>query len=156
LGDQERALDALSAARALISSETGTDLPIADRTADALRREQQSIAAGRGPTGEADRAAALWRASVEILEHEARVRKARGENDAAAALWEHVLPAYESIGGGPAIEYQLAAIDRVRGRFREARERLQRLEPEFATGLLAGRVAGLRLLQSHVALGLNE
>src|SRR5262249_41056025 len=33
---------------------------------------------------------------------------------------------------------------------------LQRLEPEFATGLLAGRVAGLRLLQSHVALGLNE
>src|SRR5262249_1125499 len=75
LGDQERALDALSGARALISSKTGTALPIADRTADALRREQQSIAAGRGPTGEADRAAALWRASVEILEHEARVRK---------------------------------------------------------------------------------
>ena len=156
LGDQERALDALSAARSLIASETGTELPIADRTADALVREQESIAAGRGPTGEADRAAALWRASVEIVEHEARVRKARADNDAAAALFERVLPAYESIGGGPAIEYQLAAIDRARGRFGEARERLRRIEPAFAGGLLGGKVAGLRLLQSHVALGLNE
>jgi len=156
LGDQERAFDALSAAHALIVSQTGAELPIGDGSTSALLREQQSIAAGRGPTGEADRAASLWRASVEILEHEARVRKARGENDAAAALWERVLPAYQSIGGGAAIEYQLAAIDRARGRFREARERLQRIEPEFATGLLAGKKAGLCLLQSYVALGLNE
>lgn len=156
LGDHERALDALSSARALLTSETGTDLPIVDQTADALVRERESIAFGRGPTGEADRAAALWRASVEIVEHEARVRKARGEDDAAAALFERVLPHYEAIGGGPAIEYQLAAIDRARGRFVEARERLRQLEPAFAGGLLGGKVAGLRLLQSHVALGLNE
>src|SRR6185436_9198936 len=156
LGDEERTLEALAAARELVAAQTGTDLPIVDRTAEAFAREQQSILSGLGPTGEAERAAALWRASVEIVEHEGRVRKARGENDAAAALFERVLPHYESIGGGPAIEYQLAAIDRARGRFVEARARLERIEPAFADGLLSGKVAGLRLLQAHVALGLDE
>ncbi len=156
LGDQERALEAIVAARQLLATERAGEIRSWDEAADAVAREIQSVAAGGVETGEADRSPARWRASVELREHEARVRKARGENEAAATLFQSVLPDYESIGGGPAIEYQLAAIDSARGRNAEARERLQRIEPAFAGGMLSGKVAGLRLLQAVVALGLAE
>jgi CHAT domain-containing protein/tetratricopeptide (TPR) repeat protein len=189
LGDDERALQVITAAGTIMARQKGSGAPeIEDhaiieeennlrllgfrdknsqlssggpdawfhQVARALALERQSIAAGRGATGEADRVAAYWRVSVELIEHAARVHKARGEYDLAADLWESVLPDYETLGDASAIEYQLAGIDRARGRFAEARERLKRIEPAFAIGLLSGKVAGLRLLESMVALGLNE
>ena len=156
LGDDQRALDAITSARERVAAIAGRELPVPDETADAMNRERASILAGHGPTGEADRAAALWRVSVEIVEHEGRIRKARGEHDLAFERFERVLPHYETLGGGAAIEYQLAAIDRARGRYREAQARLERIEPAFASGILSGKVAGLRLLQSWVALGLED
>lgn len=156
LGDHERALAAITSARRLADLEGAEPVGGWDEIMRQATREAHTIASGGGATGEADRAAANWRIAVELAEHEARVRKARAEYDVAADLFQSVLPHYESLGGGAAIEYQLAAIDFARGRPAAARERLARIEPAFADGLLSGKVAGLRLLQSCVALALGE
>jgi tetratricopeptide (TPR) repeat protein len=156
LGDDERALAAIRDARQLVAAKLeGRKLSWA-QAAEALTRETESILAGAGPTGESDEAAALLRISVELVEHEARVRKSLGDYDAAAGLFESVLPQYEALGQGAALEYQLAAIDHARGRSADAKHRLDRIAPAFAQGLLRGKLTGLRLLQGLVALGLNQ
>ena len=156
LGDHGRALKTIHAAGDLMVAAEPGNLSDGEQIAQAVARETKSILAGAGATGEADRSAATWRTGVEIVEREARVRRALGEHDTAANLFQAVLQEYESIGAGPAIEYQLAAIDWERGRCREAGERLKRIEPAFSDGLLSGKVAGLRLLQANVALGLDQ
>jgi CHAT domain-containing protein/tetratricopeptide (TPR) repeat protein len=194
LGDYDRALETLKTARALLTSHISRELSRSDQTAQPFDMERRAIMQGMGLTGqglgltgdvgqaaaELLRRAALDRASVELVEHEARIHKARGQDkeqaaksalgverearlreareeyEAAASLWEGVIPHYASIGGAQGIEYQLAAIDRARGRPVEARARLDRIEPAFASGLFSGKVAGLRQLQAWVALDLGE
>ena len=99
----------------------------------------------------------LWRISVELDEHEARIRKSFGEYDEAARLFTKVLQeSYRSLGAaGPAIEYQLATIDAARGRFEPARDRLARIAPEFDGGPLRPRRAALRIVQADVQLGVE-
>ena len=163
LGDYDRAIASLDEARTLLVAHVGADAVAADGRSQPVDRERLAIMSALSYGGDAGQAAAelvrraaLDRAWVELDEHEARVRKARGDYDGAAKLFERVIPHYESLGSGVAIEFQLAAIDRLRGRAAAARQRLERIEPAFADGLLHGKVAGLRQLQSWVALDLAE
>ena len=87
LGDYDRALEAIHAARDLLPAAEPGNLSRWDETAEALARETQSILAGAGATGEADRSAASSRIRVEIVEHEARVRKALGPGCKAPTTW---------------------------------------------------------------------
>ncbi|MEO7132905.1 MAG: CHAT domain-containing protein [Vicinamibacterales bacterium] len=156
LGDNDRALDCIASARNLVVQKLTRQPPSPARTSATLERELQSILTGAGPTGESDEASSLWRISLELVEHEARVRKARGEYDTAAKLFNSVLDDYESTGAGAAVEYQLVSIDVARGRPAQARQRLTRIVSAFGHGLMSGKVAGLRLLQAYVALGVKE
>ncbi|TMB06744.1 MAG: CHAT domain-containing protein [Deltaproteobacteria bacterium] len=157
LGDHDRALAAITEAGSRVRSRlTGRATGWRD-IAGAVNKEAASIFSGRGRTGESDEAAALWRISVELDEHEARIRKSFGEYDEAARLFEKVLrEAYRSLGAaGPAIEYQLATIDAARGRYEPARDRLARIAPEFDGGPLRPRRAALRIVQADVQLGVE-
>lgn len=157
LGDGQRALRAIQDARRLVEPRLAGRRPGRLDIAGGLLKEVRSIVTGGGPTGTADEAAALWRISLELVEHEARVRKAAGDLDQAERLFSSVLDEYASLGpSGPGIEYQLAAIDVARERYAEARARLETIEPQFAGGLLRPRRPGLRSLQADVELGLGR
>jgi CHAT domain-containing protein len=157
LGDAERALQAITSASQLVQPRLQGRQPGEADTLGALLKEAVSIFSGAGATGQSDEAAALWRISLELTEHEARARKALGELDEAARLWTSVLSGYAKIGpAGPGIEYQLAAVDAERGRYEEAQARIGKIEPDFASGLLRARRMGLRSLQAEVALGLGD
>ena len=158
LGDDQRSLRSTEGARELVEPRL-RDRPAPSEASvlDALGTEVQSILGGSGTTGESDEEAALLRISVELVEHEARVRKAVGELDEAARLFETVLSDYASLGAASAIEYQLAAIEAARGDYAAAQARLVRIEPDFREGsFLRMRLNGLRSLQAEVALGLDE
>jgi CHAT domain-containing protein len=153
LGDHERALTAIQEAAVLAAPRLAERTPGTADIAGALVREASSIFGGAGATGASDEAAALWRISVELVEHEARVRKALGELDAAERLFTQVLGAYRALGETAGIEYQLVAIDADRGRFEDAQARLTKIEPAFEGGMLRARRIGLRSLQADVRLG---
>jgi tetratricopeptide (TPR) repeat protein len=157
LGDDQRALVAIAEARALAAPRLAGRRPGRRDVAGSLVREALSIFRGRGATGASDEAAALWRISLELVEHEARVRKAMGDLDAAERLFSSVHADYASLDeAGPGIEYQLAAIDVARERYEQARARVARIEPAFGGGLLRARRIGLRSLQADVELGLGR
>src|SRR5438876_251078 len=86
LGDHDRALAAITEAGSRVRSRlTGRATGWRD-ISSAVTKEAASIFSGRGRTGESDEAAALWRISVELDEHEARIRKSFGEYDEAAGI----------------------------------------------------------------------
>ena len=154
LGDDERALRAIREARDLVDERlSGRPLPTEASVMSALQAESASILGGQGMTGESDEEAALWRISVELIEREARVRKALGELDEAARLWESVLSHYASLGpeGAASIDYQLAALESGKGNHEAAWARLEQIEPVFTDGLLRPHRIGLRGLQAEVA-----
>ncbi len=151
LGDHERALEAIASAKQAVAPHLRRGPEDRDVGA-ALLREALSIFNGGGPTGEAGDAAALWRITVELDEHEARVRKELGDLDEAARLFLTVLPEYERLGVRAAIDYQLVAIDLRRGRPEEARSRLRAIAPAFEQDRFRPRRAGLRILQADAEL----
>jgi tetratricopeptide (TPR) repeat protein len=115
LGDEERALAVIGEARRLTDSRLGGRRWGVDEIAASLSRDMASIEAGHGATGASDQAAALWRISLELVEHEARARKAMGELDEAQRLFSSVLGDYAGLGeAGVGIEYQLAPFSAVR------------------------------------------
>lgn len=157
LGDYERSLRAIQRARQLVEPRLSRSPPSQDPIVSALMTETASIDRGDGMTGASDEAAALWRISLEIVEHEARIYKALGDLDEAERLFKSVQSDYASLGAsGVAIEYQLAAIDAARRNYQVAQARLAQIEPEFTSGLLRSRRGGLRSLQADVALGLSQ
>jgi CHAT domain-containing protein/tetratricopeptide (TPR) repeat protein len=157
LGDNERALRAIQDARELVEPRLSGRPPGPTDIFGAVLKEAVSIFSGGGATGAADETAALWRVSLELVEHEARIHKAVGEFDDAERLFKSVLSDYVSLGpSGPGIEYQLAAIDVGREHYGAAHARLALIEAEFTSGLLRPRRIGLRSLQADVALGLNQ
>jgi tetratricopeptide (TPR) repeat protein len=159
LGDDERALRAIREARDLVDERlSGRPLPTEASIISALQAESASILGGQGMTGQSDEEAALWRISVELIEHEARVRKALGELDEAARLWKSVLPHYASLGpeAAASIEYQLAAVELGNGNHEAAWARLEQIEPLFVDGLLRPRRIGLRGLQADISLSLGQ
>jgi tetratricopeptide (TPR) repeat protein len=162
LGDYDRALASLKDARALLPAVDAVPASMigpAGTSFDdqiALLRAQLTAGGRLGQAGGLVQHAAVSRAAVELVEKEARIRKARGEYDKAASLWESVLPYYASLGGAEAIEFQLAVVDRLRGQAGKARDRLARIEPAFSYGLFSGKVAGLRQMQSWAELDLGN
>ncbi len=151
LGDHDRALEAIACAKESVAPHLRSD-PEGRDVGAAFRREAMSILGGRGPTSEAGDAAALWRITLELDEHEARIRKELGDLDQAERLFLTVLPEYEHLGAKAAIEYQLAAIDLRRGQHEKARSRLIAIAPAFEQDQLRSRRAGLRAFQADVEL----
>ena len=162
LGDYDRALETLEKARTLLPARDTIPTTMIGRPGQSFDDQIRALSATLHAGGSLEDAAAVVqqaavsRASVELVEKEARVRKARGEYDKAASLWESVVPYYASIGGSAAIEFQLAVVDRLRGNPASARRRLARIEPAFSNDLFAGRIAGLRQMQSWVELDLGD
>jgi tetratricopeptide (TPR) repeat protein len=158
LGDHERALSSIKHARGLVDSLLAARTPGPEDITSSLIAEAGSILAGEGATGGADQAAALWRVSTELVEHEARVQRAVGKFDEAEQLFRSVLGAYASLGasGAAAIEYQLAALDVERGRYEAGWSSLTRMQPQFDDGILRPGRKGLRCLQADACMGLDD
>jgi CHAT domain-containing protein/tetratricopeptide (TPR) repeat protein len=156
LGDHERSLSAIEEARVLVAPRLIGHAPGVGDVTSAFEAETAAIFAGEGATGASDEAAALWRISVELIEHEALVHKALGQFEEAERLFTALLPHAAALGIGPAINYQLAAIECEQGRHADAGRRIQGIEPAFNDGVYRRRLSGLRLLQSQVAFGLHD
>lgn len=155
LGDNRRAKEEIEHAEAIIQPAlAGRQLSQKD-VWDSLASTISSIKAGRGNPGDAGRTADLYRAATEVIFYHGLIAKALEEWDEAERCFDLVLPEYQGLGSGEAIEYQLASIKIGRGQFRQALEQTRRIEHVFERGPFRPKLSALQWAQAkcHHALG---
>lgn len=97
------------------------------------------------------------RARIEVEYYLGLVFRRLKNYSRARAKFEAVLPAYVSIGGAAAIEYQITAIDVEVGNFTLALDRVNRLESEFRDNdLLRPKLSALLRVKAEAMLGIKE
>ncbi len=157
LGDYSRSLDELNQASTLLQSVTGDRKPTQTDIAEALIRSTSGATAGISSDKNAADLAALYRASIEVNYYRALVLKALQKYDEAEQHFKLVLPEYEKLGVGAAIEFQFAAIAVARGEHRKALEISQRLETVFINdNNFRPKLASLLKLQAEVLSNLED
>ncbi|MFN2282628.1 MAG: heterodisulfide reductase-related iron-sulfur binding cluster, partial [Anaerolineales bacterium] len=104
---------------------------------------------GRGDSGDAMRAAHLYRAATEVTYYHGLISRALGEWNDAEQCMNEVLPEYRKLGSGEAIEYQLAQIKVGRGQVREGLEQSRQIEAKFYGGAFRPKLGVLQRLQAE-------
>jgi len=156
LGDNRRAKEEIGHAEAIISPVlAGKQLSQKD-VWESLISTISSISAGNGNPGDAERTADLWRAATEVTFYHGLIAKALEAWDESERCFNQVLPNYQEIGSGEAIEYQLASIKIGRRQFREALEQTRQIEHVFKGGAYRPKLGALKLAQAKCLHGLNE
>ena len=140
LGDYNRALSELQRATEIIAPLVSEGAPMQP---DIFRRLQDTVA--------------LYRISTEIDYYQGLINKALANFEDAEKFFRKVLPTYQNMGVGPAIEYQLASILVEQGKSQEALDYAARLEPAFTGGgFLRPKLAALLNIQAKALLHLNK
>ena len=156
LGDNRRAKEEIEHAEAIIRPVlAGKQLSQKD-VWDSLMSSISSITEGNGNPGDAERTVELWRAATEVTFYHGLIAKALDAWDESERCFNHILPNYQQIGTGEAIEYQLASIKIGRRQFREALEQTRHIEHVFKGGPFRPKLGALKLAQAKCFHGLNE
>ncbi len=156
LGDNRRAKEEIERAEAIIQPIlAGRQLSQKD-VWDSLISTISNINAGHGNAGDAERTVNLSRAATEVIFYRGLIAKALEEWDDAERSFNRLLPEYQSLGTGEAIEYQLASIKMGRGQFREALEQTRRIDHVFKGGAFRPKLGALKLTQAKCLHALNE
>lgn len=156
LGDNRRAKEEIEHAEAIIQPAlAGRQLRQKD-VLESLVSTISSIQAGRGNSGDAERTADLYRAAIEIIFYHGLIAKALEEWEEAERCFNRVLPEYQGLGSGEAIEYQLASIKIGRGQFRQALEQTRRIEHVFERGSFRPKLAALHCAQAKCLHALGQ
>lgn len=155
LGDYRRAGEEIGRAEAIIEPELAGRRPSQSDVWGSLASSLASIMAGGG-AGEAERGAELYRAVTEVTFYHGLIARALEEWDESERCFTQVLPEYQGLGSGEAIEYQLAQIKIGRGQFRQALEQTRGIEGVFAGGAYRQKLSALRLAQARCLHALGE
>jgi len=157
LGDHARAMDELKRASALLTSIPGGPAPGRDDLVRSAMQGVLDILAGTGTGQCAVDAVALRRATLEISYYQGLICRALQRYDEAESFFQSVLPEYQTLGVGAAIEFQLAAIAAARGEYHKALEISERIEPVFiADNRMQPKRAALLKLQADALGGLGD
>jgi CHAT domain-containing protein len=157
LGDYARALSELAQASKIIAPLVSERVPTQEDVLASVLDAMKSIRSGEGYTTRAEDTMNLYRISTEIDYYKGLVNKALGNFEDAELLFGKVLPEYQKIGVGTAIEYQLASVLVKKGSYQEGLALASRLEPEFTKpGLLRHKLAALLCVQSEAQLNLGR
>jgi CHAT domain-containing protein len=140
LGDHQRALSELEHASQIYKPLIGKR---SLRKDDILTWAQDSVS--------------LYRASLELDYYQGLISKTLRRFDEAKKSFEAVLPEYQRLGVGPAIEFQLAAILVMKGDNSAGLEYAKSLEPIFLrNGMLRPKLSALLKIQAEALLNLGK
>ncbi len=156
LGDFNRAKEEIEHAEKLIEPAMVGGRPTQSNVLSGLLSSVSSILEGKGDSGDAMRAANLYRDAVEVTYYHGLISKALGDWDEAERRMNDVLPEYRKLGCGEAIEFELARIKTGRGQFREALEQVQRIAPVFERGAYRAKKGVLLRMQAECFLALGN
>lgn len=131
LGDFDRALQELDHAAKLVAPLLGGQSLSGSSVWAQVLQGIEEIWSSTGDGSRGPRAAELHRLSLELDYYRALLSRWRGEYDASDELLRRVLPEYQDLGVGPAIEFQMAANAVDRGDVEEGVAWASRLEPAF-------------------------
>jgi len=145
LGDFERALREVDRAFSYIGNIEGSSDP---SMADVLGLLV------RGQFGRAEEQANLFRIVLELEQIRARINKFLGNYDAAEGQFHQILNKVPGIGK-LGIEYQIASIKVLSGRYEEGLAHLEMLEPQFE-GLIRQKLGVLFKLKGEALSGLGK
>lgn len=134
LGDYSRARDEIDHAGAIIEPLVGEKGITQSYVLGGVLGSIASIMQGKGDSGDAMRAAQLYRAFTEVTYYRGLIAKANEQWELAEQCFIRVLPEYRSLGAGEAIEYQLAHVKLGQGSTEEALHQMLRLAPAFERG----------------------
>ena len=99
----------------------------------------------------------LYRASLELDYYQGLINKTLRRFDEAKKCFESVLPEYQKLGVGPAIEFQLATILVMKGDYSAGLEYAKSLEPIFLkNGMLRPKLSALLKVQAEALLNLGK
>jgi CHAT domain-containing protein len=140
LGDHQRALSELEHASQIYKPLLGKRGPRKD---DILTWAQDTVG--------------LYRASVELDYYQGLINKTLRKFDEAKKCFETVLPEYQRLRVGPAIEFQLASILVMKGDYSAGLEYTKRLEPVFLrNGMLRSKLSALLKVQAEALLNMGK
>ncbi len=157
LGDFERAQTTLKEAEHAVADRLQDKTPQDSDVLSELMKNIGSIMNGEGNPGTAENTMALYRISVELDYYQGLISRSLGDVDLAEACFRKVLPEYQKLGVGAAVEYQLAAITLERGEADSALETIAQLQPLFESDMqLRPKLAALLRVKGDALLALNE
>ena len=157
LGDWERAAQELDEARSLVGARLQSPVASAGELLQGVGAGLAAILSGTGTVQDIEDSVALTRISVELDYYRGLIDKSRGEYAAAAEAFERVLPFYEQMGVGPAIRYQLSAIQLACGDPKACLDQLDQILPAFETDeRLRPKRAAVLKLQGDALLALGR
>ena len=156
LGDFKRAKDEILHAEKLIEPLLAKGKPSKIDVFTGLLSDSSSIMSDRGDPGSAMQTMQLYRASVEVTYFHGLISRALGEWDEAERCMTEVLPEYQKLGSGEAIEYQQAMIKVGRGQYREALGQMRGLEHVFDSGAFRPKKGVLQRAQAECLHALGE
>ena len=149
LGDFRRAKEEIEHAEMIIKPELAGRQPTQGDVLSGVMASISSIMTGQGDSGDGMRAAHLYRAVTEVTYYHGLISRALGEWNEAEKCMNDVLPEYQKLGSGEAIEYQLAQIKIGRGQVREGLEQSRAIEDKFYGGAFRPKLGVLQRLQAE-------
>lgn len=149
LGDFRRAKEEIEHAEMIIKPELAGKQATQSDILSGVMTSISSIISGLGDTGEAMRTTQLYRIFTEVTYYHGLISKALGEWSAAEQCMNEVLPEYQKLGSGEAIEYQLAQIKIGRGEVREGLEQSRQIEDKFYGGAFRPKLGVLQRFQAE-------
>jgi CHAT domain-containing protein len=149
LGDFRRAKEEIEHAEMIIEPELEGRQPKQGDVLSGVMASIASIMSGQGDSGDAMRATHLYRAATEVTYYHGLISRALGEWNEAEQCMNAVLPEYQKLGSGEAIEYQLAQIKVGRGQVREGLELSRQIEDTFYGGAFRPKLGVLQRLQAE-------
>lgn len=157
LGDFERAQVSLKDAESAVEGRLQEETPQDTGVLSALMHDIGSIMEGNGNPGTAQNNMALYRIATELDYYQGLISRSLGDLDLAEQCFKKVLPEYQKLGVGAAIEYQMAAIALERGEPKRALHEIEKLEPLFENDIqLRPKLAALLRIKGDVLLALNQ
>jgi CHAT domain-containing protein/tetratricopeptide (TPR) repeat protein len=156
LGDLARAKEEIDHAASIIEPMVGERGITQKDILAGVATSVASIMAGKGDLGDATRAAGLYRAFTEVAYYRGLIAKSLAQWDEAERHFELVLPEYQALGSGEAIEYQFAQISLGRGEYAKALGQSRRIAPVFERGAFRPKRGVLQKLQAECLHALGD
>ncbi|UCD57689.1 MAG: CHAT domain-containing protein [Candidatus Hydrogenedentota bacterium] len=156
LGDYRRAKEEIEHAQMIVEPVLEGKQPTQSDVLSGLMSSISSIMSDQGDSGEAMRATQLYRAATEVTYYHGLISRALEEWDEAERCMNEVLPEYQKLGSGEAIEYQLAQIKIGRGQVREGLEQSRLIEHQFYQGAFRPKLGVLQRLQAECLHALGQ
>jgi len=157
LGDTTRALSELNHVSEMIRPLITEKAPTQQDIAESLFESIAGIMSGLEDSNKAQKTADLYRIYTEINYYQGLINKSSGNFEEAAKFFQLVLPEYQNLGTGAAIEYQLASCHVSKGENKEALYYINHLEPEFRKkDFLRPKLAGLLKIKAEVRFNIGK